>query len=116
VIWQETRTTLSEMNAVVGPGTYSMSTSASALLPVMRAINDIFARLDQVAPAAVSSDMTTLAGFWSQIVTDFSDGTTLGEVKAYIKAHPPAQSSTIGPAVQNLDSYLSTTCHIDVGS
>jgi hypothetical protein len=116
VIWQETRTTLSDMNAIVGPGTYSMSTSASVLLPVMRAINDIFQRLDQVAPAAVSSDMTTLSQFWNQIVTDFSDGTTLGQVKAYIKAHPPAQSSAVDSAVQGLDNYLSTTCHIDMSS
>ena len=104
------------MNTVIGPGTYSMSTSASVLLPVMRAINDIFERLDQVAPAAVSSDMDTLSGFWNQIVTDFSYGSTLGEVKAYIKAHPPAQSSTVVTAVHGLDNYLATTCHIDVSS
>ncbi len=116
MIWQETRTTLSDMNAIVGPDTYSMSTSASVLLPVMRAINEIFERLEQVAPAAVSSDMTTLSGFWNQIVTDFSDGATLGQVKAYIKAHPPAQSSSVTAAVHGLDNYLSTTCHIDVSS
>ena len=104
------------MNAIIGPDTYSMSTSASVLLPVMRAINDIFERLEQVAPAAVSSDMDTLSGFWSQIVTDFNYGTTLGQVKAYIKAHPPAQSSTVTAAVHGLDNYLATTCHIDVSS
>jgi hypothetical protein len=104
------------MNTVIGPGTYSMSTSASVLLPLMRAINDIFGRLDQVAPAAVSSDMATLSSFWNQIVTDFNYGATLGDVKAYIKAHPPAQSSTVTAAVQGLDNYLATTCHIDVSS
>jgi hypothetical protein len=104
------------MNTVIGPGTYSMSTSASVLLPVMRAINVVFERLDQVAPAAVSSDMATLSSFWNQIVTDFNYGTTLGEVKAYIKAHPPAQSSAAAAAVHGLDNYLSTTCHIDMSS
>jgi hypothetical protein len=116
VIWQETRTTLSDMNAVIGPDTYNMSTAASELLPIMQAINGIFARLDQVAPASVSPDMATLAGFWNQIVIDFHDGTTLGQVKAYIKAHPPSQSSTVTGAVHGLDNYLATTCHIDVGS
>jgi hypothetical protein len=104
------------MNTMIGPDTYSMSTSASAVLPVMRAINEIFERLDQVAPPAVSSDMDTLSAFWNQIVTDFSYGTTLGQVKAYISAHPPSQSSTINSAVHGLDNYLATACHIDVSS
>jgi hypothetical protein len=104
------------MNTVMGPDTYSMSTSASVLLPVMRAINEIFERLDEVAPASVSSDMATLSGFWNQIVSDFNYGTTLGEVKAYIKAHPPAQSSSIDGAVHGLDNYLANSCHIDMSS
>ncbi len=104
------------MNTVIGPDTYSMSTPASDLLPVMRAINEIFERLDQVAPTAVSPDMTTLSSFWNQIVTDFNYGTTLAEVKAYIKAHPPSDSSTVDTAVHNLDNYLATTCHIDISS
>jgi hypothetical protein len=116
VIWQETRTTLGDMNAVIGPDTYSMSTASSELLPVMRAINGIFERLDQVAPPAMSADMATLSSFWNQIVTDFNYGSTLGEVKAYIKAHPPAESSTVTPAVHGIDNYLATTCHLDMSS
>jgi len=60
-IWRETRATLSQMNAILGNGTFHMSTPASALLPTMQAINGIFGRLDQVAPAAVSADMSTLS-------------------------------------------------------
>ena len=114
-IWQETRTALSEMNAIMGNG-YSMSTSASVLLPTMQAINGVFGRLDQVAPAAVSADMATFASWWSQVVADFKYGTTVGQVEAYIKAHPPAPAGTIDPAVHGLTGYLATTCHINTSS
>jgi len=114
-IWQETRTALSEMNAIMGNG-YSMSTSASVLLPTMQAINGVFGRLDQVAPAAVSADMGTLASFWNEVVAAFQHGSTVGQVKAYLHAHPPAQTATIGPAVHHRLHYLSTTCHINVSS
>lgn len=115
-IWRETRATLSQMNAILGNGTFHMSTPASALLPTMQAINGIFGRLDQVAPAAVSADMSTLSSFWNQVVADFQHGTTIGQVKAYIHAHPPAQAATIGPAVRRLSHYLATTCHINLSS
>jgi len=105
------------MNTVLGGGhIYSMSTPASVLLPTMQAINGIFGRLDQVAPAAVSADMGTLTSFWNQVVADFRHGTTVGQVKAYIQAHPPAQAATIGPAVHHLSHYLATTCHINLSS
>jgi hypothetical protein len=93
-----------------------MSTPASVLLPTMQTINGIFGRLDQVAPAAVSADMSTLASFWNQVVADFQHGTTVGQVKAYIHAHPPAQAATIGPAVHHLRHYLTTACHISLSS
>jgi hypothetical protein len=116
-IWRETRATLSRMNTILGnsPG-YSMSTPASAVLPIFQAINGVFGRLDQVAPAAISTDMGTLASFWNQVVADFQYGSTIGQVKAYIHAHPPAQAATIGPAVQHLRDYLATTCHINLSS
>ena len=103
------------MNAILGPG-YSMSTQASALLPTMQTINGVFGRLVQVAPAAVSADMGTLASFWNQIVADFQHGTTVGQVKAYIHAHPPPQAATMGPAVQHLRDYLTAACHIKLSS
>jgi hypothetical protein len=103
------------MNAVMGTG-YSMSSPASVLLPTMQAINRIFGRLVQVAPARVSGDMTTLAGWWDQVVGDFQYGSTLGQVKAYLDAHPPALTDEVDAATQRIDSYLSTTCHINVSS
>jgi len=95
---------------------YGMSTSAAVLLPTMQAINGVFGRLYQVAPAAVSADMGTLASFWNEVVADFRHGSTVGQVKAYLHAHPPAQTATVGPAVHHLLHYLSTTCHINVSS
>jgi len=49
-------------------------------------------------------------------VADFRHGSTVGQVKAYLHAHPPAQTATVGPAVHHLLHYLSTTCHINVSS
>ena len=88
-IWRETRATLSLMNTVLGGGhIYSMSTPASVILPTMQAINGIFGRLDQVAPAAVSADMGTLTSFWNQVVADFRHGTTVGQVKGVYLGAP----------------------------
>ena len=101
------------MNAIISNG-YDMSTSTSVILPTMQAINGVFGRLDQVAPAAVSADMGTLASFWNEVVADFQHGNTIDQVKAYLHAHPPAQTATVGPAVHHLLHYLSTTCHINV--
>jgi hypothetical protein len=116
-IWEEMRTTLSEMNTIFSDiPTSGMSTPASVLLPTMQGINGVFKRLVPVAPAAISADMTTLASFWSQVVADFQYGTTVGQVKAYIHAHPPATAATIGPAVQAIRDYLTTTCHINLSS
>jgi hypothetical protein len=105
------------MNTILGNDpNLNASTSASVLLPTMQAINTVFGRLTQVAPASVSADMATLATYWSQIVADFQYGSTIGQVEAYVKAHPPAQAATIGPAVQGVTDYLSTTCGINVNS
>lgn len=117
-IWQETRTTLSMMNAIMSnsPAFHGMSTSASVLLPTMQAIDRVFGRLDQVAPPAVSADMSALTSFWSQVVADFKYGTTVGQVKAYLKAHPPSNAGTINASMQQLSGYLTNTCHINVSS
>jgi len=93
-----------------------MSTPASEAKPAMQAIGEVLDSLQQVAPAAVSADMATLTSYWNQVVADFQYGTTVGQVMAYIQAHPPAPAATINAAVQNLSSYLSTTCHINIGS
>jgi hypothetical protein len=104
------------MNAMTSGDHYSMSSPASALLPTMQTLNGVFARANQVAPAAVSADMATFASWWSQVVADFKYGTTVGQVEAYIKAHPPAPAGTIDPAVHGLTGYLATTCHINTSS
>jgi hypothetical protein len=106
------------MNAILGNGpAYNPSTtSASMLLPTMQAIGGIFARLDQVAPAAVSADMAALTSYWSQVVADFKYGTTVAQVEAYIKAHPPAEAASVNAQMQQLLGYLTTTCHINVSS
>jgi hypothetical protein len=106
------------MNAVMSdvPALHGMSTSGSVLLPTMQAINRVFGRLDQVAPPAVSADMATLAGFWNQVVADFKYGHTVGQIRAYLKAHPPAQAATVTPAVDQITGYLTTTCHLNMSS
>jgi hypothetical protein len=108
---------MSEMNTILGPVNLNPSTtSASVLLPTMQAINGVFGRLDKVAPGAVSADMANLSSFWNQVVADFNDGSTLAQVRAYIKAHPPSNASTVTGSVQQLKAYLSTTCHINMSS
>jgi hypothetical protein len=44
----------------------------------------------------MSGDMATLTGWWNQVLADFPYGTTIGDVKAYIEAHPPAQAAAVG--------------------
>lgn len=107
---------MSVMNAMTSGDGYSMSSPASVLLPTMQTLNGVFARASQVAPAAVSADMTTFASWWNQVVTDFKYGTTVGQVQAYIKAHPPLPAATIDAAVHGVTGYLSTTCHINTSS
>jgi hypothetical protein len=105
------------MNTILGNDpAYSTSTSASVLLPTMQAIGGIFGRLDQVAPATISAAMATLTSYWNQVVADFQYGSTIGQVEAYIKAHPPADEAEAAAAVQQLTSYLTTTCHINISS
>jgi hypothetical protein len=88
----------------------------SLILPTMQAINGVFNRLDQVAPPAVSADMTALTSYWSQVVADFKYGKTVAQVEAYIKAHPPSNAATITASTQQLANYLTTTCHINLAS
>jgi hypothetical protein len=107
---------MSVMNAMTSGDGYSMSSPASVLLPTMQTLNGVFARASQVAPAAVSADMATFASWWNQVVADFKYGTTVGQVQAYIKAHPPVPTATIDAAVHGVTSYLSTTCHINTSS
>jgi hypothetical protein len=115
-IWQQTRTTMSVMNAITSGDGYNMSSPKSVLLPTMQALNNVFVRANQVAPAAVSADMANLASWWNQVVADFKYGNTVGQVHAYLKAHPPAGTATVTAAVHDLSNYLSTTCHINMSS
>jgi len=81
----------------------------------MKTLNGVFARASEVAPADVSADMATFASWWNQLTSDFTkdgDGTTVSQVEAYIKAHPPVPQATIDAAIEGLAGYLSTTCHI----
>jgi hypothetical protein len=107
---------MSVMNAMTSGEGYSMSSPSSVLQPTMQTLNGVFARASQVAPAAVSANMATFASWWNQITADFSkdgNGTTVGQVEAYIKANPPVPQATIDAAIQGLTGYLSTTCHIN---
>jgi hypothetical protein len=106
---------MSVLNAITSGAGYSMSSPASVLQPTMQTLSGVFARAGQVAPAAVSTDMTTFASWWAQITADFKDqdGATVSQVEAYIKAHPPVPQATIDAALQGLTGYLRTTCHIN---
>jgi hypothetical protein len=117
-IWQEFRTTLAEITPILDdvPTSGPSATPASVLLPTMQAINGVFTRLDQVAPAAVSSDMDALTSYWSQVVADFQPKDTVAQVEAYIRAHPPTNAATITASTQQLSGYLTTTCHITMSS
>jgi hypothetical protein len=116
-IWQEAHTTLSQMKTILDyvPAD-GMSTPASEVQPTMQAIGEVFNSLDQVAPASISGSMATLTSYWNQVVADFQYGTTVGQVEAYIQAHPPAPAATINAAVQNVSDFLIGTCHINIGS
>jgi hypothetical protein len=108
---------MSVMNAITSGDGYNMSSPKSVLLPTMQALNNVFARANQVAPAAMSSDMATFASWWSQVVADFKYGNTLAQVHAYLIAHPPAGSgATVTAALHGISNYLSTTCHINMSS
>ena len=107
---------MSVMNAITSGDGYSMSSPKSVLLPTVQALNNVFARANQVAPAAVSADMATFASWWNQVTADFKYGTTVGQVHAYLKAHPPTGTATVTAAVHGISNYLSTTCHINMGS
>jgi hypothetical protein len=106
---------MSVLNALTSGEGYSMSSPASVLQPTMQTLNGVFARASQVAPAAVSANMATFASWWSQITADFKseDGSTVSQVEAYIKAHPPVPQATIDAALQGLSGYLTNTCHIN---
>lgn len=93
-----------------------MSTPTVFLMPTMKNLSTDLRLLDQVAPAAVSGDMATFTGFWNEVLADFQYGTTVDEVKAYVQAHPPTQAATVGPAGQDLSSYLSAARNINIGS
>jgi hypothetical protein len=105
---------MSVLNALTSGDGYSMSSPASVLLPTMQTLNGVFARASQVAPAAISANMATFASWWTQITADFKaqDGSTVSQVEAYAKAHPPVPQATIDAALQGLSGYLTTTCHI----
>jgi hypothetical protein len=106
---------MSVMNAMTSGEGYSMSSPSSVLQPTMQTLNGVFARASQVAPAAISANMATFASWWNQITADFTkdgNGTTVSQVEAYIKAHPPVPQATIDAALQGLSGYLTTTCHI----
>lgn len=116
--WQEFRTTLNEMMPILDaiPAPSPSTAPASLLLPTLQAINSVFERLDQEAPAAVGADMAALTSYWSQIVADFQNGGTVAQAEAYIKAHPPPNAATVSASAQQLTDYLTTTCHITVSS
>jgi len=106
------------MNTILGngPTLNPATTPASAVLPILQGINGIFNRLNQVAPADVSADMSALTTYWSQVVADYQHGTTVAQVEAYIKANPPAGSDIMNAKIQHLEDYLATTCHINLSS
>lgn len=118
-MWQQFRTTLSQMKAILNeiPAPGPSAASTSLVLPTMQAIGNVFDRLDQVAPPAVSADMAALTSYWDQVVADLQQhGTTVAQVEAYLKAHPPTNAATIQASTQQLSDYLTTTCHITMSS
>lgn len=50
------------------------------------------------------------------MLADFQHGTTVAQVEAYIKAHPPSNAAAINASTQQLSDYLTTTCHITMSS
>jgi hypothetical protein len=107
---------MSVLNAMTTGDGYNMSSPKSVLLPTVQALDSVFARASQVAPATVSADMANLASWWNQVTADFQYGSTLGQVHDYLLAHRPAGSATVTASVHGISSYLSTTCHINMSS
>lgn len=115
--WTVIGSVFSQTFAVWGSDpSYDMSTPTVFLLPTMKNLSTDLRLLDQVEPAAVSNDMATLTGFWNAVLADFQYGTTVGDVRAYVQAHPPVQATAVGPAVQDLSNYVRTTCNVAIGS
>jgi hypothetical protein len=116
-MWQQFKTTMAVWKTIMDDvPAEGLSTPVSALLPTLQAIDGAFNRMDQVVPAAASTDMDDLTTYWGQVVTAFQSGGTVGQAEAYLKAHPPSNIAAIRTGVQQLVSYLSTTCHIGPGS
>ncbi len=101
---------------------YDYSTEAVFLEPTVNGIQSDLSTAAQHVPSAVDADMATLSSYWIQVEADFQAQTdannqvTVGQVKAYILANPPAQSDNVAAAVQNLSEYLAATCDVSLAS
>lgn len=121
--WQLTAPYFSKDFAVLGndPG-YDMSTPAVFWKIASVAIGADLRTAYQAAPAAVSADMNTLMNYWNAIYADLKYETsinlnvTVAQVKAYIQAHPPAQTAEVGAAVQDLSGFLAANCTVNISS
>jgi hypothetical protein len=74
------------------------------------------------APAAATADMNTVTEYWNAIYADFQHeisidrNVTVAQVKADIRAHPPAQAGEVGSAVQDLSGFLAANCRVNLSS
>ena len=121
--WQLTAPFFVPDFAVLGNDpSYDMSTPALLFRIAAAGIGGDLRTADKAAPAAVSADMNTLMNYWNAIYADFqyqtsvNENVTVAQVKADIQAHPPAQSATVGPAVQDLSGFLAANCSVNLSS
>jgi hypothetical protein len=121
--WQETAPYFSKDFAVLGNDpNYDMSTPAVLFKIATVGISAGLRNASEWAPAAVSPDMNTVMNYWNASYADFryetsiNQNVTVAQVKAYIRAHPPAQAAEVGSAVQAVSGFLAANCHVNLSS
>jgi hypothetical protein len=121
--WQLTAPYFSRDFAVLGNDpNYDMSNPAIFFRIASVGIGADLRTAGEWAPAAVSADMTTVTKYWDAIYADFlhelsiNRNVTVAQVKADIKAHPPAQAAGVQSAVQDLSGFLAANCKVNLSS
>jgi hypothetical protein len=121
--WRLTVPYFGEDFAVLGNDpSYDMSTPAVLFETASAGISADLRTASEWAPAAVSGDLATVMNYWNAIYAEFRYQTsmnqdiTVAQVKAHIRAHPPAQAAEVGPAVQDLSGFLAANCHVNLSS
>lgn len=116
-VWKKSERTLALASTLLNGGpSITADAPAAVAVPVLLAVDGVLTSASKVAPPQVSPDLAILTSYYRAVTTDYKQGTTVGEVRQHIKAHPPADAAKVGGAMQHLSGYLRDSCHINLGS